>query len=103
MDTTVPTFGGRPAQKTEIKKETKDEEEEEMPDLNDPDVQQSAMLIQKAYLKKKNKQKDGNESKSKKEDNSKKKDETVQKLKVKGGHDSPTFGGRPLSQKGDQK
>ena len=33
------------------------EAEEELPDLNDPGVQQSTMAIQKAYLKKKNKEK----------------------------------------------
>ena len=42
-----------PVQKS---KKNEEAEEEEMPDLNDPGVQQSTLAIQKAYLKRKNKE-----------------------------------------------
>ena len=43
--------------KKQIESKPQESEEEEMPDLNDPEVVKSSLAIQKAYLKKKNKQK----------------------------------------------
>ena len=42
---------------TKSKAKPQESEEEELPDLNDPGVQHSAMVIQKAFLKKKNREK----------------------------------------------
>jgi len=46
----------KPKQPEEIKPSKKEEEEEEMPNLEDPDVQNASLKIQKAYLKKKDRQ-----------------------------------------------
>ena len=47
----------KPKESEEIKQSKKEQEEEELPNLEDPEVQNASLKIQKAYLKKKNNQK----------------------------------------------